>query len=256
MTTPDLVLRADHATTCVLTLNRPDQRNALSRDLISCLGARLDEALADPAIRVIVLAGSESVFCAGMDLKEAAHGGAGDDPLTAFAMVLEKLHTAPKPTIAAVHGDAIAGGAGLVTACDIAVADPTARIGYPESKRGLVAAIVMHDLVHHVGASRARRLLLTGDLISAQIACEWGLVSDLAPPGDCLGEALRIADRLAACGPRALATVKRLLDQATGRPSDPSTAAHASTAARQSEEAREGIQAFLEKRPPAWQPRT
>ncbi len=250
MITHDLVLRDDHATTAVLILNRPEARNALSRALIARLNERLDEALADPAVRAIVLAGAGSVFCAGMDLKEALT--ADDDPLLAFALVLEKLHTALKPTIAAVHGDAIAGGAGLVTACDIAIADESARIGYPEVKRGLVASIVMHDLLEHVGPSRARRLLLTGDLIPARLASHWGLVTEVAPANECRAEAVRLAARLTASAPAALATVKRLLDEATFRPDDPNLAVAESAAARRSEEAREGIQAFLEKRPPAW----
>ncbi len=252
MSTPELVLRDDHAATRVLTLNRPDQRNALSRALIHRLDERLDDAIADPAIRVIVLAGAGTVFCAGMDLKESLAASTSDDPLAAFALVLEKLHKAPKPTIAAVQGDAIAGGAGLLTACDLAITTPNARIGYPEARRGLVAAVVMHDLVEHVGLSRARRLLLTGELIPAQLAREWGLVSDVVAGEDCLPEALQMAARLAECGPRALAAVKLLLDQRSGRPGDPMTAVNASSSARRSDEAREGIQAFLEKRPPVW----
>ena len=128
--------------------------------------------------------GAGTAFCAGMDLKEAAAIDAAADAeeqtiatLQEFADLLQRLHTLPKPTIAAVNGDALAGGAGLMAACDLAVAAENARIGYPEVQRGLVAAIVMHDLTRQVGDRRARQLLLSGELISSKIAHEWGLVN-------------------------------------------------------------------------------
>ena len=141
--------------------------------------------------------------------------------LKEFADLLHCLHTLPKPSIAAVNGDALAGGAGLMSACDMAVVAGSARIGYPEVRRGLVAAIVMHDLIRQIGDRRARQLLLTGDLISGPVALDWGLVNAVSSPEDCLAESIRIAQGLVECGPSALATTKRLLDETEGRPAEP-----------------------------------
>jgi methylglutaconyl-CoA hydratase len=213
----------------------------------------------DERVRVLVLTGAGPAFCAGMDLKEAAAMGTSHEAeqhtiatLQEFADLLQRLHTLPKPTIAAVNGEALAGGAGLLGACDLAIAAETARIGFPEVRRGLVAAIVMHELTRHVGSRRARQLLLSGDLISSKTACEWGLVNAVTADDRCLDEAIRVAEGLAECAPTALATTKRLLDEMAGRPRDLRGAAAISAAIRGSEEAREGIRAFVEKRPPSW----
>jgi methylglutaconyl-CoA hydratase len=194
-----------------------------------------------------------------MDLKEASEVDAtpeGEHTIVAilreFADLLHCLHTLPKPSIAAVNGDALAGGAGLMAACDLAVAAESARIGYPEVRRGLVASIVMNDLVRQVGDRRARQLLLTGQVISGQVAFDWGLVNALAPAESCLDEAIRLAESLVECGPSALATTKRLLDETEGRPANLRGAAAISAVVRASEEAQEGIRAFVEKRPPSW----
>jgi methylglutaconyl-CoA hydratase len=253
------ILREDRGPVAILTLNRPDRRNALSKDLLHRLRDELDQVGVDTAIRSVVVTGSGTTFCAGMDLKEAAEMDATPDGeqevvavLKEFADLLHRLHTLPKPTIAAIDGDALAGGAGLMAACDLAVASETARIGYPEVRRGLVAAVVMHDLVRLVGDRRARQLLLAGDLIIARQALEWGLVNAVTTGEGCLAEAVRIAGELVECSPSALAQTKRLLDEAEGRPRDLRGAAAVSAVLRASEEAREGIAAFLEKRPPRW----
>jgi methylglutaconyl-CoA hydratase len=243
----------------VLTLNRPAERNALSRGLVSRLRDLFDAVAVDSRVRAVVLTGSGTVFCAGMDLKEAAAIDASPQAeaetinvLSEFADLLQKIHTLPKPTVAAVNGDAVAGGAGLMLSCDLAVAAETARIGYPEVRLGLVPAIVMHDLTRQVGARRARQLLLSGDLIPSKLALEWGLVNALASDEGCLGAAIQVAEGLVVCAPQAVATTKRLLDEATSRPSDLRGAAAVSAAVRTSEEARQGIRAFVEKRPPPW----
>ena len=254
-----LVIREDRGSVAILTLNRPERRNALSRALVAELRDVLDEVSVDEPIRVVVLTGAGSAFCSGMDLKEAASVDDASESerntiafLQEFADLLQCLHTLPKPTIAALNGDALAGGAGLMAACDLAVAAETARIGYPEVKRGLVAAIVMHDLSRQVGDRRSRQLLLSGESISAQVAHEWGLVNSLTPVERCLDEAIRLAHDLVNCAPRAMATTKRLLDEAAARPHDLRGAAAVSAAIRVSDEAREGISAFVENRPPAW----
>jgi methylglutaconyl-CoA hydratase len=253
------LIREDRGPVAILTLNRPDRRNALSHDLLAQLRDVLDQVGVDTAIRAVVVTGAGAAFCSGMDLKEAAEMDATPDGehamvavLKEFADLLHCLHTLPKPTIAAVNGDALAGGAGLMAACDLAVAAEAARIGYPEVRRGLVAAMVMHDLIRQVGDRRARQLLLTGDLIIARQAREWGLVNDVKPAEQCLAEAIRIAESLVECGPSALANTKRLLDETEGRPPNLRGAAAISAVVRASEEAREGIAAFVEKRAPRW----
>ncbi|MGO9598935.1 MAG: enoyl-CoA hydratase/isomerase family protein [Isosphaeraceae bacterium] len=253
------VLRSDDGPVAILTLNRPDRRNALCRALMRELEDHLDRACHDPKIRALVLTGAGTVFCAGMDLREAACERGNSEAeqhavvtLQEYADLVQTLHTLPKPTLAALNGDALAGGAGLMAACDFVIASSTARIGYPEVLRGLVPAIVMHDLTRCLGDRRARQLVLAGELITARQAHEWGLLSQVTAPEDCLAEAIRIGKKSIHLAPQAVATIKRLLDEAQNRPQSLRGAAAVSAAIRVSEEAQEGMQAFLEKRPPRW----
>lgn len=254
-----VVLRTDHRAVCVLTLNRPEQRNALSRALIGCLSDSFARAAVDPGVRSIVITGAGPVFCAGMDLKEAsavtntpeAEKQAIAD-VQAIADLIHQIQATAKPTIGALNGDAYAGGAGLATACDFVVASRSARIGYPEVRRGLVAAIVMHDLIRQVGTRRARALLLTGEPISAVDAEQWGLVNRVVDPQNCLDEAVALGHSLVNSGPVAVETTKRLLDEISGRPKNLRGAAAITAAVRVSDEAEEGIRAFFDKRPARW----
>jgi methylglutaconyl-CoA hydratase len=254
-----LVKRTDDGPVAVLTLNRPDRRNAISRALMNELQDQLDRAVHDPKVRVVVLTGAGTVFCSGMDLKEAAKERDGAEAeqlavvtLQEYADLVQKLHALPKPTIAAINGDALAGGAGLMAACDFAIASEVARIGYPEVLRGLVPAVVMHDLTRLIGDRRGRQLLLAGELIMSTQAYQWGLVNQVTTPECCLSEAIRAAKGLTQSAPHAVAAIKRLLDETVGRPRSLRGAAAVSAAIRVSEEAQEGIRAFLEKRPPRW----
>ncbi len=254
-----LVRRSDDGPIVILTLDRPDRRNALSRALMRELEDQLDRAGHDPKVRAVVLTGAGTVFCSGMDLKEAVRERDGAEAeqdavatLQEYADLVQKLHTLPKPTIAAINGDALAGGAGLMTACDFAVASEAARIGYPEVFRGLVPAVVMYDLTRLIGDRRARQLLLAGQLIMSTQAYDWGLVNQVTTPDGCLPEAIRVGKNMIRLAPQAVAAIKRLLDETQGRPSSLRGAAAVSAAIRVSEEAREGIRAFLEKRPPRW----
>src|SRR5947199_3984710 len=168
----------------VLTLARADKRNALSRAVIADLDAAVRQAADDPAARCVILTGNGPAFCAGMDLDEL-RGTLGDqadlvwDDAAKLAALYEQIYTLPKPTVAAVNGAAVAGGAGLVTVCDLAVAVPAAKFGYPEVRRGLVAAMVMPHLLRHVGERAARWLLLTGYLIDADAAYKLGLINEV-----------------------------------------------------------------------------
>lgn len=258
MTAP-YVVREDHDQVALLILNRPDRRNALSRGLVSALSDQLTALSADATTRAVVLTGAGTAFCSGMDLKEAE--AAGRDlaaervavaDVQALADVIQQIHALAKPTVAALNGDAFAGGAGVAVACDFIVAADGARVGYPEVKRGLVAAVVMLDLVRQVGDRRARSLLLGGEPIEAAEAERWGLVNRVVARERCRDEALALARALCAAGPNALATTKRLLDEIGFRPRDLRGAAAVTAAVRVSEEALEGMRAFLEKRPPKW----
>ena len=168
----------------LLTLNRPDKRNALSRDLIAALTAAFERARDDASARCVLLTGAGPAFCAGMDLAELSATVDADratiwNDAVNLARLFDLIYTLPKPTIAVVNGAAVAGGAGLVTVCDLAVAVPTAKFGYPEVRRGLVAAMVMPHLLRHVGERIARWLLLTGELIDAATALRVGLINEV-----------------------------------------------------------------------------
>jgi methylglutaconyl-CoA hydratase len=254
----DLVLYELRSPAAVLTLNRPDRRNALSRGLIAALGDALARARDDSAARCVVLTGSGPSFCAGMDLAELQESLAApetapvwDDALR-LAKVYDLLYTLPKPTIAAVNGAAVAGGAGLVSVCDLALAAPGAKFGYPEVRRGLVAAMVMPHLLRHVGERTARYLLLTGELIDAEEACRVGFVNAVVPAEQLLEKALSWTRALAEGGPQALARTKELLHRFSHQAMSLEEAARASAAPRLTEECRKGLEAFFAKRPAPW----
>ncbi|SIO02120.1 methylglutaconyl-CoA hydratase [Singulisphaera sp. GP187] len=253
------ILRHDQGPVVILTLNRPQRRNALSRDLVAALSDHLTKIEAEHSSRAVVLTGADPVFCAGMDLKESLLSGESEESekqaiadVQGIADLVDQVHRLSKPTIAALNGDAFAGGAGLAVACDFVIAAEHARIGYPEVRRGLVAAVVMYDLVRQVGERRARSLLLTGEPISAAEAERWGLINRVVDRRTCLSQAIEFGVSLLASGPRAVATTKRLLDEVNGRPANLRGPAAVTAAVRVSEEAEEGMRAFIHKRPPLW----
>lgn len=246
----------------VLTLNRPDRRNALSRALIAALTEAFQRARDDPAARCVILTGAGSAFCAGMDLAELeetvrrgpAGGSVWDDALS-LARLYDVIYALPKPTVAAVNGAAVAGGAGLVTVCDLALAVPLAKFGYPEVRRGLVAAMVMPHLLRHVGERTARYLLLTGEPIDADEACRSGLVNRVVPAEQLAEKAHAWARSLAEGGPNALASTKGLLQRFSRQALSVEESAQASAAPRLTDECRQGLEAFFAKRPVPWAPR-
>jgi methylglutaconyl-CoA hydratase len=253
----------DYGPVCVLTLNRPERRNALGAALIEGLSEALEQAEMDSSIRAVVITGAGPVFCAGMDMKEGGEAGSTLEAERtevareqAIADLLNQVHQLSKPTIAALCGDALAGGAGLATACDFVIASESAHLGYPEVRRGLVAAMVLHDLVRQVGERRARSLLLTGTPITAVQAEQWGLINRVVAADACVDEAVALGRSMVACGPCAIETTKRLIGDASGRPRDLRGAAAITAQVRVSDEAQEGVRAFLERRAPEWESRT
>jgi methylglutaconyl-CoA hydratase len=255
----ELVLYESRPPAVLITLNRADKRNALSRGLIEGLTDAFERAKNDAAARCVILTGAGPVFCAGMDLAELQDSLTApkekspvwDDALR-LARLYDLIYTLPRPTIAAVNGSAVAGGAGLVTVCDLAVSVPEARFGYPEVRRGLVAAMVMPHLLRHVGERMARYLLLTGELIDAAEAVRAGLISEVAPAGQLLERALAWSKALAEGGPEALARTKAFLHQFSRQAVSVEEAAHASAAPRLSQECQDGLRAFFAKQPVPW----
>jgi methylglutaconyl-CoA hydratase len=242
----------------IITLNRPDKRNALNRALVTALMEAFQRAIAEPQSRAIILTANGPAFCAGMDLQELAD--TLDSPNEAeqvhadtqrLAQLYELIYSCPKPTIAAVPGPAVAGGAGLVAVCDLAIASPRASFGYPEVRRGLVAAMVLPHLLRLVGERIARELLLGGELIDAQRAYQVGLVNAVVREEDLLPTALEWARRCALGGPQALARTKELLRRFSPFASS-AQAVNESATARLQVECRTGLRAFLEKRPAPW----
>ena len=240
----------------LVTLNRPEQRNAVNLAVAEGIAAALDRLDGDPALQVGVLAGAGKGFCAGMDLKafvageRPAAGGRG------FAGIVQR--PPDKPLIAAVEGFAVAGGFEIALACDLIVAARGARFGIPEVKRGLVAAGgALLRLPQRIPYHLAMELALTGDPIDAERAAAVGLVSRVVEPGETLVAALALAAAIAANGPLALAATKRILVEAPGWPHDELWARQAELTdpVRASEDAREGSLAFAEKRAPRWQGR-
>jgi enoyl-CoA hydratase len=252
----DPVLRERRGRILLITINRPDQRNAVNAAVSHGIAAALDELDAEAGLSVGVLTGAGKGFCAGMDLKAFVAGERPHVEGRGFAGITQR--SADKPLIAAIEGFAVAGGLEVALACDLIVAARGARLGIPEVKRSLVAAGgALLRLPRALPRNVAMELALTGDPIAAERAHELGLVNRLANPGQALQAALELAETIAANGPLALAATKRTMVEAADWPdaeffqrqreiTDPVFA---------SEDAREGATAFAERRDPIWQGR-
>ena len=243
----------------VLRLNRPEARNALSADLISALRAALRELEAEPAVRALVLTGEGKLFSAGADLKALHNLASASSEVNradsqALADLLHALYTFPRPVVAAVEGAAIAGGAGLASVCDLTVAGAGASFGYTEVRLGFVAAIVGVFLLRQTGEKHARELLLTGKLVPAAEAYRLGLVNEVVPDGQALTRALELAAELARNSATALASTKDLLAHLPGMGLTEALRHAVSVNAwtRTTDDLKEGVSAFLEKREPRW----
>ncbi|HZU40428.1 MAG TPA: crotonase/enoyl-CoA hydratase family protein [Solirubrobacteraceae bacterium] len=240
----------------LITINRPDQRNAVNGAVAHGIAAALDELDGDAGLSVGVLTGAGKGFCAGMDLKGFVSGDRPHVEGRGFAGITQRA--ADKPLIAAVEGFAVAGGLEIALACDLIVAARGARLGIPEVKRSLVAAGgALLRLPRVLPRTIALELALTGDPITSERAYELGMINRLAEPGRAVDDALGLAEAIAANGPLALAATKRVLAESVDWPQsefferqraiiDPVFA---------SEDAREGARAFTERRDPVWRGR-
>jgi methylglutaconyl-CoA hydratase len=238
----------------VVTLNRPERHNALTLELLTQLHAAIKVASEQPQERVLILRGAGRAFCTGLDLKEAADHTKAHATAEMVANALIAVSQTHLITIAAVHGAAVAGGAGIMSACDFVVAAQGTKIGYPEVRRGLVAGLVMTFLRRQIGERNMRELLLGSELIDTERAKEMGLVNYVVAPDDVMSEAQRFAESALQGAPGALAQTKRLVDELWWRSvkEDVDLALKYHLQARESTEAHEGIAAFNEKRKPKW----
>src|SRR5437762_4358940 len=237
----------------VLTLNRPERRNALTIELMTDLAAALENAATDPAHRIVILRGAGKAFCTGLDLQEAAVKDPHDTAQAAARLFLALAETR-LVTIATVHGAAVAGGAGIMSACDFVIAAERTEIGYPEVRRGLVAGLVMTFLRRQLRERDLREVLLASELFEAERAREIGLVNRVVAASDLANEAQKFAAAVLQGAPGAIANSKRLLEElwSTSVKQDLERALQHHLEARESPEAKEGVTAYNEKRPPNW----
>jgi len=242
----------------VITLNRPEKRNAISYELIDDVLCALDEVAISPA-QILILTGSGKAFCSGMDLDNlrSITGRTADEnraDSATMARLFRTLYEFPKVTIAAVNGPAIAGGCGLATLCDFTLASTEAKFGYTEVRIGFLPAIVSTFLLRQVGEKQARDLLLTGRIINAEEAFRIGLASEIVSAEKLQERARELAATLLQNSPASLLATKRLLksysSQALDRQID--AAVEENACIRTTEDFREGVASFLEKRNPRW----
>jgi methylglutaconyl-CoA hydratase len=254
---PTLTFQTD-GEVATIALTRPEKRNAISSQMIADLFAALEEADKSPA-RVVILTGSGKAFCAGMDLEElqalATHSLAKHlEDARRISKMFYRLYNFPKPVIAAVNGPAIAGGCGLATLADITLAVPEAKFGYTEVRIGFLPALVGVFLRRQVGDKLARELLLTGKIVDAAEALRMGLVNEIVASEVLMDRARGIAAEILKCSPASVVQTKKqwLAHDEKAVRGELDLAIEANAEIRSTEEFREGIAAFLEKRPPKW----
>jgi methylglutaconyl-CoA hydratase len=242
----------------IITLNRPEKRNAISFDLIEDLLRGLDEVAKSDAI-VLIVTGAGKAFCSGMDLEnlKSLLGRSPEQNLQdsrTMVKLFRALYEFPKVTIAAVNGAAVAGGTGVALLCDFTLAVPEAKFGYTEVRIGFVPAIVSTFLLRQVGEKQARDLLLTGRLFGAEEASRLGLVNEIVAPDNLMTRARALAATLIENSPVSLRATKQLLNEHSRAEIDAhiEAAIRENAAIRGTADFREGISSFLEKRKPVW----
>jgi len=242
-----------------ITLNRPDKRNAINPQMMCDLQTAFD-TIEKSHSRLVILTGGGKCFCAGMDLDMLAtiakqSAAENQEDSRRIAKLLRRIWSFPRPLIAAVNGAAYAGGCGIATLCDFTLAAPEAKFGYTEVKIGFLPAIVSVFLTRQIGEKRSRDLLLTGRIISAEQAMDYGLVTEVVPAESLLDRANALADELMAASPSSLTRAKHLLTSsaAAGIDHDLERAILENARIRCTPDFKEGVASFLEKRKPIWQ---
>ncbi len=239
-----------------LTLNRPQQRNALSLELMRQVIGALEEIDSDPAVRVVILAGAGPAFCAGHDLGEMV-GLELDDYREVFALctrMMNAIHELAQPVVARVHATATAAGCQLVAACDLALASSDAKFATPGVKIGLFCSTPMVEVSRAVGRKRALEMLLTGLPIDAHTAADWGLVNRVVEPGELVAQTAELAGRIVEASPLTVGIGKRAYYRQIDLDLEGAYEYCQDVMSRNAAagDAQEGMCAFLEKRPPVW----
>ena len=242
-----------------ITLNRPDKRNAMSAAMIAELQTALDE-IEKSHVRVGILTAAGKAFCAGMDLEMLAaiaqqSPAENQEDSRRMAKMFRRIWSFPRPLIAAVNGAALAGGCGIATLCDFTLAVPEAKFGYTEVKIGFLPAIVSVFLTRQIGEKKARDLLLTGRILEAAEAKEFGLVNEIIPGENLIARSRELAEILIAASPGSLSRAKRLMTSsaAASVDHDLERAILENARIRCTPDFKEGLASFLEKRKPVWQ---
>jgi methylglutaconyl-CoA hydratase len=260
MSESSVLISKDARGVATVTINRPQVRNAIDDNVIRLLTDAFKTLGADAATRIVVLTGSGTVFSAGADLNLMRRMGAASEAenlagAKTISTMLRALNELPKPTIARVNGVAYAAAAGLIAACDIAIAAEAAVFSISEVRLGLVPSTISPYVVAAIGAKAARRYFLTGEPFSAAEACRMGLLHQVVAQGSLDTAVESVISALLAGGQQSQSRAKRLIAEIAGRPVDDALEAFTARSiadARASSEGREGITAFLEKRKPAW----
>jgi methylglutaconyl-CoA hydratase len=242
----------------LITLNRPEKRNAISMALINELMAAFSE-LERSAARAVIITGSGKAFCAGMDLEElkSLTGRTREESQRdseTMAQLFRGVYDFPKPLIAAVNGPAIAGGCGIATLCDFTLASSEAKFGYTEVRIGFLPAIVSTFLIRQIGDKHARDLLMTGRIIEAAEAARMGLINEVVSPEQLMPRAHELAAQLIENSPASLAATKKLLNSfgVDELNAQIKAAIDVNAGIRATDDFREGVSSFLEKRKPVW----
>jgi len=252
----DAVRYAVEGGVATLTMDQPDNRNALTAALLNGLADGLAAACADETVRVVVLANTGPAFCAGADLSAGSGGQAAVAPRAGLADILAAIQDSPKPIVARIAGHCLGGGIGLAAACDVSIADDAARFGFTEVRLGVAPAIISVVCLPKLRRGDALELFLSGERIPAPRAVEVGLITRAVPAVLLDGEVAAMVTKLLAGGPGALAAAKRLVYDVPGleRSEGFRLTTEISQARFGSAEAAEGMAAFRERRPPAWVP--
>jgi methylglutaconyl-CoA hydratase len=254
MSEPLVIHEFESDAIAVLSLNRPEKRNAMNMEVFQELRRLIEVIENRPGARVLIMKGMGPVFCSGLDLNEAADPELVQESARLLASTLRRVWESSLVTIAAVHGAAIAGGAGLAAACDFVLSEEGTRWAFPEVRRGLVPALIGAVLVKQANRRLLLDWLLTGRVVDAVELERAGVINWIVPRGQVVSAALKQARSLLAGAPGVQRSTKRLLDELSGQPLgsliDHALADH--LASRSSGEAREGVRAYFEKREPDW----